>query len=142
MLAQHLHANGTKRGPKLLVLNITIKLVSKREFLLFFSNSCCVTHKDASNNTVNYLNFVSVWFRSHANVAQAYSIVLSAHQVILPSQSHRSDPQAPPGEGLTPHTIHHYCFGPLQAPLPLPSKGSWIPLLFFLSPEAGIVWYA
>ena len=24
------------------------------------------------------------WFRSHANVAQACSIVLSAHQVILP----------------------------------------------------------
>ena len=49
------------------------------------------------------------------NVAQACSIVLSAHQVILPPGSDRSDPQAPSGEGLTPHTIHHYSFGPLQA---------------------------
>ena len=72
---------------------------------------------------VKYFKIVSVWFRSHANVAQACSIVLSAHQVMLPPGSARSDPQASPGEGLTPHTIHHYSFGPLQAPLPLPSKG-------------------
>ena len=114
MLAQHLDANGTKRGPKFEVLNYTIKLVSQRRIVLF-SFFSVVTHKDASNNTVKYLNFVSVWFRSHANVAQACSIVLSAHQVILPIHSRRSDPQAPPGEGLTPHTIHHYSFGPLQA---------------------------
>jgi len=122
MLAQHLDANGTKRGPKFEVLNYTIKLVSQRRIVLF-SFFSVVTHKDASNNTVKYLNFESVWFRSHANVAQACSIVLSAHQVMLPPGSARSDPQASPGEGLTPHTIQQYSFGPLQAPLPLPSKG-------------------
>ena len=46
--------------------------------LSFFLRISVVTHKDASNNTVKYLKFVSVWFRSHANVAQACSIVLSA----------------------------------------------------------------
>ena len=31
--------------------------------------------------------------------------------------------QASSGEGLTPHTFHHYLFGPLQAPSPLPFEG-------------------
>ena len=127
--------------PNLKYLTLPLNWFPKGElsFFLFFS---VVTHKDASNNKVKYLNFVSVWFRSHANVAQACSIVLSAHQVMLPPGSARSDPQAPPGEGLTPHTIHQYSFGPLQAPLPLPSKEEEDTLLFFLSPEAGIIWYA
>ena len=37
------------------------------------------------------------------------------HNGTLPPKSARSYSQAPPGEGLTPHTIHHYSFGPLQA---------------------------
>ena len=36
MLTQHLHANGTKRGPKSDVLNITIKLISQRRNVPFF----------------------------------------------------------------------------------------------------------
>ena len=31
--------------------------------------------------------------------------------------------QASSGEGLTPHTFHHYLFGPLQAPPPLSVEG-------------------
>jgi len=41
MLAQHLHANGTKRGPKFEVLNSTIKLVSQRRIVLFSFFFCC-----------------------------------------------------------------------------------------------------
>ena len=37
------------------------------------------------------------------------------HNGTLPPKSARSYSQAPPGEGLTPHTIHYYSFGPLQA---------------------------
>ena len=53
--SQHLHANGTKRGPKSDVLNITIKLISQRRNVPFFLRYLVVTHKDASNNTVKYL---------------------------------------------------------------------------------------
>jgi hypothetical protein len=127
--------------PNLKYLTLLLNWFPK-ENCTFFLRYLVVTNKDASNNTVKYLKLVSVWFRSHANVAQACSIVLSAHQVIMPIHSRRSDPQAPPGEGLTPHTIHQYSYGPLQAPLPLPSKEEEDTLLFFLSPEAGILWYA
>ncbi len=63
--------------------------------------------------------FGSVRMQMLRKLPVACSIVLSAHQVILPPGSARSDPQVPPREGLTPHTIHHCPFGLLQAPLPL-----------------------
>ena len=56
----------------------------------------------------------SAWFGSHANVAHC-AIRPPGHNGTLPPKSARSYSQAPPGEGLTPHTIHHYSFGPLQA---------------------------
>ena len=43
------------------------------------------------------------------------AIRLPGHNTTLPPKSARSYSQAPPGEGLTPHTIHHYSFGLLQA---------------------------
>ena len=43
------------------------------------------------------------------------AIRLPGHNTTLPPKSARSYSQAPPGEGLTPHTIHYYSFGPLQA---------------------------
>ena len=50
-------------------------------------------------------NFGLRWFRSHANVAQACSIVLSAHQVILPPRVSQELSPGTPWGGFDPS--HH-----------------------------------
>ena len=62
---------------------------------------------------------VLVWLRFACQCcASMLRVVLSAHEVIMP-HGHQGQPGVTPRHplvgGLTPHTVHNYSFGPLQA---------------------------